>query len=90
MTQFGSRVVASQSVSALVVLGRSGEDATIHCQGARAHAPLWLMPSSDAPPFTSTGIAILGFVLLVASALAHPATADLTFRRKGAQSQNRS
>lgn len=80
LTQYGSRVVGTTSISALAPLGRSGEGATISCESAGEYEPLWLKPASVAPPFTPTAIVIAGFVLLVAAALTHPATAHLQAR----------
>ncbi|WP_435743791.1 hypothetical protein [Nocardioides sp. SYSU DS0663] len=75
-TTFGSRVVGGVPIAAIVLYGHSGDGAVIRCSGADDHAPLWLMPSSDAPPFTATSIVILGVLLLVAAALVHPSTTD--------------
>lgn len=82
LTQFGSRVVDDQPIHALAVLSRSGEGAALECDGAQAHAPLWLMPVSEAPTLTPTAITIFAFALLIAGGLTHPATADLRFRRR--------
>lgn len=76
LTAFGSRVVDGVPVAAIALLGHSGDDAAVRCTGADDHAPLWLMPSSDAPPLTATSIAILGVLLLVVAALVHPSTID--------------
>ncbi|NPC95281.1 hypothetical protein [Nocardioides sp. zg-DK7169] len=73
LTTFGSRVVDGVPVAAIALLGHSDDGAAIACTGASDHAPLWLMPSSDAPPFTATSIVILGVLLLVAGALVQPA-----------------
>ncbi|WP_162598679.1 hypothetical protein [Nocardioides gilvus] len=82
LTAYGSRVVGDdEPIHALALLSRSGKDAAIECDGAQPHAPLWLMPASDAPTLTPTAITILAFALLIAGALAHPRTAELRFRR---------
>lgn len=73
LTTFGSRVVDGVPIAAIALYGHSGGDAAIRCSGASDYEPLWLMPSSDAPPFTATSIVILGVLLLVAAALVQPA-----------------
>lgn len=80
MTAYGSRVVDDDSIFAIALLSRSGSESSIECSGARRHAPLWLMPSSEAPTLTPTAITILAFALLVAGALTHPATTELRAR----------
>jgi len=80
LTQYGSRVVDGVPIAAVALLSRSGGDASMACASATAHDPLWLMPSSVAEPFTATGIAILGALLVVAGALTHPATDELPER----------
>jgi len=80
MTVYGSRVVDGVSIAAVALLSHSGDHAAVTCSEAADHAPLWLMPSSVAEPFTATGIAILGALLLVAGALVHPATDELPAR----------
>lgn len=76
LTTYGSRVVEGVPIAAIALYGRSGDDASVRCTGASDYDPLWLIPSSDAQPFTATGIAILGVLLLVAAALTHPSTID--------------
>jgi hypothetical protein len=76
MTEYGARVVDDVPVAAIALYGRSGSDASVRCEAAADYEPLWLMPASDARPFTSTGIAILGLLLIVAAALTHPSTID--------------
>ncbi|HEY0949924.1 hypothetical protein [Nocardioides sp.] len=85
MTQYGSRVIDGVSIAALALLSRSGSQASVRCSDAADYAPLWLMPSSVAEPFTATGIAILGAVLLVVGALVHPATDELPARWRAAR-----
>lgn len=85
MTAFGSRVVEGQSISALAVIGHADEGAVLRCAGAGAHEPLWLLPSSEAPPFTPTGIIILGVLLMVAGALVHPATVNIRWPNRSAR-----
>lgn len=80
MTEYGARVVDDTSIAAVALLGRSGEQARLVCEGAVRHAPLLLAPSSQAPPFAPSALAILGVALLVAAALAHPATDELPGR----------
>ena len=80
LTKYGSRVVDDQSIAAVAVLGRSGADAAITCAGAESHAPLWLRPASDAPPFTPIAIVLLGVLALVAGVLVHPSVAELPAR----------
>lgn len=81
MTTFGSRVVDDEPIHALSLLSRSGEDAAIECTRAGSHAPLRLMPASEAPTLTPTAITILAFVLMVVGALVHPATIELRLRK---------
>lgn len=88
MTQYGSRVVDGVSIAAIALLSRSGSHATVRCADAADYAPLWLMPSSVATPFTATGIAILGAVLLVIGALVHPATDELPARWRAARKRH--
>lgn len=80
MTVHGSRVLDGVPVAALAELSRSGEDAAVRCAGAEAAAPLWLVPSSPAPPFAPSALGIAGVLLLVLGALVHPATPDLPAR----------
>lgn len=80
LTEYGSRVVGGESISAVAVFSRSGEDAAITCDGAGAHAPLWVRPSSDAPPFTPIAIALVGVLVIVAGLLVHPAVAEIPSR----------
>lgn len=87
MPRFGSRVVDETSIAAIALLGHTGPEASISCTDAGSHAPLWLMPSSEAPPFTAGAFSILGVALIVAGALAHPAVADLSFHRLGKTSR---
>jgi hypothetical protein len=75
-TTLGSRVVEGVPISAIAVFGRSGSEASIRCTGAADYEPLWLMPSTEAPPLTSTSLIIAGVLLLVFAALTHPATID--------------
>jgi len=84
MTVYGSRVVDGVSIAAIALFSHSGSHASVRCTGAAGHAPLWLMPSSVAEPFTATGIAILGALLLVAGALVHPATDEIPERLRSA------
>jgi hypothetical protein len=72
LTTFGTRVVDEVPVAAIALYGHSGDDAAIRCTGAGDYEPLWLLPSSDAPPFTATSIVILGVLLLVGAALVQP------------------
>ncbi|WP_284535843.1 hypothetical protein [Nocardioides sp. T2.26MG-1] len=81
LTIYGARVVDGVSIAAIALYGRSGDGASVRCTDASDYAPLWLIPSSDARPFTATGIAILGILLLVAAALVHPATSELSAQR---------
>ena len=80
MTQYGTRVIDSTSVAAIAVLGRSGENAAMTCTGAAPHAPLFLMPASEAPPFTPTALGILGLLVLVAGLLVHPLVVEIPDR----------
>lgn len=75
-SSYGSRVVDDVPIDAVALLGRSGQDAALTCSAAGAYGPLWLMPASEARPFTATGIAIVGALLLVAAALTHPSTTE--------------
>lgn len=77
LTIYGSRVVGGTSIAAVALLSRSGEDAAVRCSSASSYAPLWLMPSSAAEPFTANAIAILGAMLAVAGLLLHPATVEI-------------
>ncbi|HYF74591.1 MAG TPA: hypothetical protein VD864_17305 [Nocardioides sp.] len=89
LTVYGSRVVDGVPIAAIALVGRSGGDAAVRCTDAADYEPLWLIPSSDARPFTATGIAILGVLLLVAAALVHPATSELSPRRWAERSRRR-
>lgn len=87
LTTYGSRVVDDQSIAAVAVLGRSGDEAAITCSGAGAYAPIWLRPASDAPPFTPIAIALLGVLVFIAGALVHPSIVELPGRlRRGRRS----
>jgi hypothetical protein len=80
MTTYGSRVIDETSVAAIAVLGHSGEDAAMVCDGSGPYEPLWLLPASEAPPFTPTAIGILGLLVLVGGLLVHPAVVELPDR----------
>lgn len=80
MTQYGSRVVDGESVSAASLFGRSGSDASILCSGAGEFEPLRLASASPAPAFTPTAIGIIGVLFLIAAALVHPGTAEIGSR----------
>lgn len=82
MTRYGARVLDQVPVDALLVIGRTGEGATLTCVDAQDHAPLWVAPSSEAPAFAPTGIAVLGGALLVLGALVHPWSTELPARRR--------
>jgi hypothetical protein len=80
MTAFGARVLDGVPVSAMVLVGRTGQGATITCTDATDHQPLWLASSSEAPAFTPTGFSVLGAAVLVLGVLVHPLTLELPAR----------
>lgn len=80
MTQYGSRVIDGTSVAAVAVFGHSGENAAMGCVDADPYGPLWLLPSSEAPPFTPTAIGIAGLLVLVAGLLVHPLVVEVPDR----------
>lgn len=80
LTRYGSRVVDGESIAAVALVGRSGDDGRLVCSDAGRHAPLWLRPASDAPPFTPTAITLLGMLVLVGGLLVHPTLTELPAR----------
>jgi hypothetical protein len=86
LTEYGSRVVDGESIAAVALLSRSGPDAAITCADAGSFGPLWLRPSSDAPPFTPIAIALLGVLVLVAGLLVHPTVAEIPTRLRDRRS----
>ena len=80
MTRYGARVVEGSSISAALLLSRSGADAAVECRNGDEVAPLVLAASSEAPAFTATAIGIGGVLLLVLGALVHPVTVELPSR----------
>ena len=70
----------ANGVAAIAPLTRSGADASVVCSGASAYGPLWLLPSSEAPAFTSTAIGIAGLLVIVVALMVHPSVVDLPDR----------
>ena len=80
MSQYGAHVVDGQSITAVLLFDRSGDDATLVCASATGYAPLWLWPSTEVPPFAPTAFFLLALLAFAVAALTYPHTAELPSR----------